>query len=194
MIYTKYTGLPFFLFAVVLLTTFPCFLQAQQLSVVEAKTEFHGRTTVERFTGITHLAEGGLNLETGAFSFKIGLNKLDTGNSRRDNNMHKDYLETDRYPYALFEGKLSDFDAENFRNPSSNEEIRVTATGSFTLKEITRDKQIEGSLMYDGTEGNWVVLSNFDILLTDFEISRPRFLFIRMDDSVNLDVRFVITE
>ncbi|MCH8558005.1 MAG: YceI family protein [Balneolia bacterium] len=164
-------------------------LFGQQLEVDSGEVTFFGSTQIENFSGVTEDVTGSLNLETGEFNFKVDLRSLDTGNSRRDRNMHEDYLETDEYPYAEFTGSLAsipDFD--------NGEEHEVKAQGTFLLKEISRDIEVTGSLTYDGNEGFWRIKAGFTTLLSDYDISRPRVLIVRMRDEVELDVNLVLRQ
>lgn len=189
MIYTFYHKLALSLFTLLLSLTFCPELFGQKLEVESGEVTFHGSTQIENFSGVTEGVTGSLNLETGEFSFKVDLRSLDTGNSRRDRNMHEDYLETDEYPYAEFEGTLTtipDFD--------DGEEHEVTAQGTFVLKEKNRDIEVTGSLIYDEGEGVWRIKAAFKTLLSDYDISRPRVLIVRMRDEVELDVNLVLKQ
>ncbi len=158
---------------------------AQKLEVESGEALFHGRTPVERFTGKTGDVTGKLDLETGEFRFEVGLRVLDTGNRRRDANMHEDYLKTAEYPYAVFEGKL-----EQKPDPDKSGKQEVKAKGTFTLKEVEREMEVTGTLERNGDENEWTAEAEFKTLLTDHDISRPRFLMIRMNDEVRVEVSF----
>lgn len=189
MIYTFYHKLALSLFTLLLSLTFCPELFGQKLEVDSGEITFYGSTQIENFSGVTEGVTGSLDLETGEFSFRVDLRSLDTGNSRRDRNMHEDYLETDEYPYAEFEGTLTtipDFD--------DGEEHEVTAQGTFVLKEKNRDIEVTGSLIYDEGEGVWRIKAGFKTLLSDYDISRPRVLIVRMRDEVELEVDLVLKQ
>ncbi len=162
---------------------------AQKAEVVSGQAVFNGSTPVERFSGLTESISGTLDFSTGEFSFTVDLRPLDTGNSRRDRNMHEDYLQTETYPYASYKGNI-----ESIPDPDLIDEQEVVSEGTFTLKETEREKTVTGALRYDEDEQAWVITAVFEVLLTDFDISRPRFLFIRMRDEVELEVRLLLEE
>jgi polyisoprenoid-binding protein YceI len=162
---------------------------AQKLGVKSGEVKFHGSTPVENFTGRTTEVAGSLDPETGDFRFVVDLRTLDTGNSRRDRNMHDDYLKTDEYPEAVYEGRL-----ETLPDPGTGGEQEIRAKGTFSLKEREKELEITVMLRYDEDEQEWTARAEFKTLLSDYSISRPRFLMIRMRDEVTVETELRLAE
>lgn len=154
--------------------------------LANARVMFHSGTQIENFSGETDKAEGSLNTQTGRFEFRVDMASVETGNGRRDRNMREDYMETDTYPYVSYEGNIDNI-------PSPEEATtgqRVRSTGRFTLKDQTRDVEIDGTMRYRPETGTWLIEARFYILLSDYNIERPRFLFIRMQDEQEVELSF----
>lgn len=151
---------------------------------------FHSGTQIENFTGETTQVEGQLHTGTGSFSFRVDMASVSTGNNRRDRNMREDYMETEQYPYVSYEGEIQDMpNPEAATSPQT-----VRSTGRFTIKDQTREVEIDGQLRYDPEAGTWHVEARFYIMLSDYGISRPRWLFIRMQDEQEIELSFELNE
>ncbi len=149
--------------------------------VAAGEVRFRGTTQIETFYGETSEIRGFVNPETGEFKFTVNMASLTTGNSRRDRNMHSDYLKTEEWPQSVFSGVIQDIhlleeDAEN----------NVKATGEFTIRDVTREVEIEGEIQR--SRGEWNLSATFTLLHSDFSISRARFLFVRVRDEVEVTV------
>lgn len=160
--------------------------EASLFELYSGKVMFHSGTQIESFTGETTKVEGTLDAETGQFEFRVDMASVDTGNSRRDRNMREDYMETDTYPYVTYEGKVQQLpDPEEATEPQP-----VTSTGTFTIKDQTREVEIDGMMRYDKDAEAWHIEAGFEILLSDYNISRPRFLLIRMQEDQEIELSF----
>lgn len=156
--------------------------------VDSAEVFFHSGTQIQSFSGETNQAEGHLNTETGIYEFRVDMASVTTGNNRRDRHMREDYMETNSYPYVEYEGELSSIPEPE--QATSGQQVR--STGRFTIKDQTRDVEIDGSLRYDSETNRWHVQARFSVLLSDYEISRPSWLFLRMQDEQEIELSFVL--
>ena len=99
----------------------------------------------------------------------------------RDNLMHREYLESDRYPTATFALDLVDK-----LNPgvfTNFEPLEMTATGNFTLHGITKPVQVQATLIYmeegprtqaRGAGSLMNITARWTFKLSDFGIKLPR--------------------
>jgi len=156
---------------------------AQTYMATDGYVEFISTAPLLEFKGTSDNLAGLIHLETGEVDFFVDLASLDTGNRRRDRDMRQVYLETDKYPFAEFGGTLtSDFD------PEMEGEQTATVTGSFTMREISRDMTVSGTL--EATDEGIRVRAGWEILLDDFDIDRPSILFYELSDvqTINIDI------
>jgi len=156
---------------------------SQTFVATDGYVAFISTAPLLEFKGTSNNLAGLINLETGEVDFYVDLASLDTGNRRRDRDMRQIYLETDKYPFADFKGRLtSDFD------PGSEDEQPATVEGDFTMREITRKMSVSGTIQV--TDEGVRVRAGWEILLKDFDIDRPSVLFYELSDvqTINIDI------
>lgn len=157
--------------------------RAQVFMNTEGYVEFISTAPLLEFKGTSTNLAGLINFETGEVDFFIDLATLDTGNRRRDRDMRQVYLETDKFPFAEFSGIL---------NTDVNLEIageqEVSVTGDFKMREISKEMTISGTI--EVVDDNIRVKANWQILLDDFNIDRPRVVFYELSEvqTINIDI------
>jgi polyisoprenoid-binding protein YceI len=154
----------------------------------EGKTNevvFESKAPVESFRGSTRAIQGWIDLDPEALGDSIGvelsvdLASLDTGIDLRNQHMRENHLHTDRYPHAVFRG------ARLVDPPSSlvpGEAVTVVAMGRLELHGVTRELTTAVRLTVDPETGAILVQAEFVVYLAEFEIPRPRMLFMKLDE------------
>lgn len=157
---------------------------AQQYSADEGRVEFISRAPLLEFSGISNHLAGLVDLDQKMVDFYVDLNTLETGIRRRDRDMRNSYLETGKYPFAEFTGKLiSEFD------PKLTEVQNVTAEGIFSLHGVERQIRVDGTL--EPTGNDLELNAEWTVLLEDYNIDRPRVLFYELSEEqiVKISIR-----
>lgn len=142
--------------------------------------EFESSVPLHSFTGTSEHLVGKITLQDSTVDFYLDLTTLDTGNDKRDKDM-RETLETDKYPFAEFFGKLT----SGF-NPDSTGEQKVTVRGEFTIHNITRDVSITGTLQRK-PEGI-IVEADWTLNMTDYNIKPPGILFYRVEENIDIHI------
>lgn len=163
--------------------------RSQSFQADDGYVEFVSTAPLLEFKGVSENLTGLIDLETLMVDFYIDLNTLDTGIRRRDRDMRNSYLETDKYPFAEFSGKLlSELD------PNISEAQEVRALGKFKIHGVEREIEVIGTLT---PKGNSLQLdASWTILLEDYNIDRPGVLFYQLaeEQTVNISILLVRTE
>lgn len=161
---------------------------AQSFMANDGYVEFVSTAPLLEFKGVSENLTGLIDLETMMIDFYVDLNTLETGIRRRDRDMRSSYLETDKFPFAEFSGKLmSEFD------PNLTAEQEVKATGTFRIHGVKKEIDVVGTLTPNGNalqlNASWVVL------LEDYNIARPKVLFYELaeEQTVNISIQLVRT-
>lgn len=145
--------------------------------------EFQGRT--ERIDGYLIMDGDGVRVvrEPGGTEFylEVDLASLDTGIGLRDRHMREDYLETERWPYATFDGEVGDIRAEG-------EGFRATLHGTFAVHGVEAERTIQCDVDPDGS--GWEVACGFPVRLPDHDIEIPKVMFLKLAEEVQVDLRF----
>jgi len=173
-------------------------LRAQELDVdsaAERVIRFTSRTQVDDFEGVTDRVDGYVLLDGTPLSastggddtklyFEVDLASLDTGIGLRNRHMRDNYLEVEKYPYASFEGKITSVEA----SPGGGG--RVTASGTFTVHGVSREREIACDVTPSG-EG-YHTRCAFTVLLSDHDIEIPKVMFLKLANEIQVDVAFTV--
>jgi len=121
---------------------------------------------------------------------RVDLRTLKTGIDMRDEHMRENHLETDEFPYAWFE--LTDVNGL----PDSlvlNEPYSLSGRGYFYLHGVKRPIDVDLTLTNGGTAETpeLKVSAKFSLFLDDFEVERPRALFLKLAERIDLEVDFL---
>lgn len=168
-----------------ILCLYPSLVEAQAFKTESGHAEFQSEVPLHTFTGISDHLVGLINLSDSTVDFYIDMNTFDTGISKRDRDM-KRTLETDKYPFAEFYGKLtSDFDT------NSSAPQKATVRGEFSIHGVTRQVEITGTLQKTG-EGLKVTAS-WTLNIKDYNIEPPGILFYRVDENQDIKIEATLT-
>ena len=173
--------------SIFILTSFLFFLGwsfafSQEWEIRDGSVIFQASTQIERFDGTTSAVLGNLSPD-GSFRFEVMLDSIQTGNSTRDRKMREDHFRTHLHPKAIFTGQIVDMpeiESSSFHN--------VIARGVFSLHGVEQEMDIPGVLHVSDQELR--IEASFQTRLSDFDISTPRFLFVRVRDAINVIVAF----
>lgn len=156
--------LVFFLFA-------PLFSFSQEYLTKTGSVVFVSKAPLNEFEGKSKVLNGLIDLEKNILDFYIDLNTLDTGIGLRNKHMRENYLETEKYPFAEFTGKMDHIPALE-----TGKSLPVKAKGKFKIHGVEREITVQGTL----TQKNDMSLdlqSEFVILLEDYKIEIPKLVF-----------------
>jgi len=130
-------------------------------------------------------------------NFTVDLISLKTGIDLRDEHMRDNHLETNKYPEASFE--LENIISSSDSNLLENKTSLLTLEGDFSIHGVTKKISAQAMVAYvienEDTQkrlpGDLLhVEVQFEIFLADFNIKRPQFLFLKLDEKivVNVDI------
>ena len=153
----------------------------------DSKVAFVSKAPVESFEGKTNKLSGRVTVDPAAVGdsvrvhFEVDMASLDTGIAKRNQHMRQNHLETGRYPTATFDGV-------SVRGPAGAKleggaPVTLDVEGTFTLHGVSRRLRISVETVYDAKAGRIAFKTAFPVGLTDYEISRPEFLFLKLADT-----------
>jgi polyisoprenoid-binding protein YceI len=151
---------------------------AQAYQTQTGKAVFLSDAPLRSFEGVSEKLHGLVDLEQNLLDFYLDLNTLKTGISLRDKHMRDNYLETKKYPFAEFTGKIKESLTE--RSLPEGQAVKVTATGTFKIHGVARTIDVPGTLT---RKGNTLLLqASFKVLLTDHQIEKPSLVGFELAD------------
>jgi polyisoprenoid-binding protein YceI len=92
------------------------------------------------------------------------------------------YMESEKFPKATFQGKLTGFDLTK----SGSQEVR--AQGKLTIHGVTRDIDVPGTIEVAGKK--ITMKSKFMVKVADYDITIPQLLFQNIAEQVEVTVDF----
>ena len=166
----------------------------------ENRVRFVSDAPLEDFEGITTLIDGfvflagdGLagatDLAASEFHFEVDLASLDTGLGLRNRHMRENYLETDRFPFASFSGRVLEL------SDGKEGVLLAKAGGVLTIHGVSRTREIDcriGSARLPGEAGvqkGLRVDCAFPVALPDHDVPIPKLMFMKINEIVELDIR-----
>lgn len=135
--------------------------------------------------------------ETAMARFEVDLASVKTGIGLRDRHMRQQYLETDKYPKAVFE--LAGIKTTGETSLIGNQPIDMILEGDFTVHGVSKKVEVSVTATYmKETEetkarlpGDLLhIIGTFDVYLSDHNIKRPQFVFLKLDDRQKIDLDF----
>jgi len=142
---------------------------------------FAGDVVHKTAVGKTPAVSGTLTIagnKVTAVRVSADLRQLTSDQSRRDNYIHANGIESDRFPTARFTLTRPITLSEPLRKGAIQ---KATATGSLTLHGVTRTVQVPLEARWNGPTVE-VDASGIPVLLADYEIDPPDTGIVKVDD------------
>jgi polyisoprenoid-binding protein YceI len=177
----------------ILLAAFVIPVTAQPATVQETAFQLDPAQTSVKFTlsdvlhtvhGAFQLKSGGLRLEpaTGKISGEIVVDAKsgESGSGMRDRKMHKEVLESERYPEIVFHPDKIE-GAVATQGKSS-----VKVHGMFSIHGVDREITVPAEV--EMSADHWTAAVHFTIPYAKWGMKNPSTLFLRVNDSVEIDL------
>lgn len=151
-----------------------CVGQTYTFDRAEVKFRAISKTPISdfEFIGSGNGLSGTLNMTSGRFDFNFNLWTLKTGIRLRDDHMHEIYLETEKFPNAVFSGNVTQLKKDV-----------LVAEGTFTIHGVKRPMTIRGFI-----ENN-TLIAKWPIRITDFNIEVPtQFIISKLKETLYMSV------
>lgn len=151
-------------------------IRAQVFKTETGTVEFLSKASLNEFTGESASLNGLVDLEKNLLDFFVDLNTVDTGIGLRDRHMRENYLETKKYPFAEFTGKI-----ESLPVLTKGQSRDVTAKGKFKIHGVEREITVPGKLTMV-SENELKLEAQFKVLLSDYKIDIPTVVFYELSE------------
>lgn len=165
----------------------PTVTRAQEITLLLGPAQ----TATFTLNATLHVVHGTFRLKRGEVHFDRGSAKIsgevvfdatsgNTGNDSRDRKMHKDVLESGLYPEITFRpDKIEGSVAMTGSSP-------VQVHGLFGIHGKEHEMTIPVQITLDSDK--WTVDAHFQVPYAQWGMKKPSLLFIRVDDSVDVDL------
>jgi polyisoprenoid-binding protein YceI len=121
------------------------------------------------------------NAATGELDFSVNISSFRFEKAFMQQHFNSDYMESDKYPKAIFKGKLLEH-----VDLAKDGTYHVNAAGEFTVHGVSRGRTIPGIL----TIKNGIVSmsSEFTVNCADHHVDIPQILFYHIAESIKITV------
>lgn len=150
---------------------------AQIFLTQSGNVNFLSKAPLSEFNGESDKLNGLIDLRGNVLDFYVDLNTVETGIGLRDKHMRDNYLQTEKYPFAEFTGKMSSIPTLYPGTKTS-----VSAVGKFKIHGVEREIEVKGSL-FKKPNGDLELEAVFNVLLSDYEIPLPKLVFYELSEN-----------
>ena len=162
-------------------------LEAQKMGIKSSTISFFSDGLLEDIAAVNTASQAILNLEDGAFFLRIPITSFEFPNQLMQEHFNENYLESDKFPTAMFKGKLNrKFELGKIENTI------FEAQGELMIHGISQERTIVFDIS-DEKKGI-MVQGKFDVALEDHDIEIPSLLFQKIAEIVAVDIEIHLTE
>jgi hypothetical protein len=156
--------------------------------VSQAKVKFTSDAKLELIEAETTQAQGVINNDDNTFAFRVPMNTFKGFNSSMQRtHFNTNYLETERYPFTIFEGKIiEDVDLSKPGN------YMVRGKGKFTCHGEVQERIIKCKVQ--SQNGKIIITSDFSVFLEDHNIEIPTVVYQKIAEEITVDLSFVLNK
>jgi hypothetical protein len=176
----------------ILLFTIGCFLNGNSQNIYmdkAGKVSFFSKASLENIEAHNEQALGIIELDKGRVGISILIKGFRFEKSLMEEHFNENYLESDKYPKAVFNGKIIDYETLNFFDPKG---IEATVAGNITLHGVT--KPLHSKVLFK-PEGNMLKCSvQFKLKPEDFNIKIPNLVINNIAKEIDVTAVFSITK
>jgi polyisoprenoid-binding protein YceI len=164
----------------IVLLFLPCSLLAQKFTVDQSKVTFFSDATLEDIYAENTKTTSLYNLTTQEIVFSIPVKEFAFDRSLMREHFNEKYLESEKYPKSVFQGKIERFD------PALTGPQEVVAKGKLTIHGVTKDIEVPGTIEKAGDQLS--MKAKFNVKLEDYNVERPQLLWQKIAEEVEVAV------
>jgi len=106
-----------------------------------------------------------------------------------EEHFNENYMESDKYPKAIFKGAVADISKVNFTKDGS---YPVAVSGDLTIHGVTNKVSVPGTITVKG--GVASAAASFAVRPADYKISIPKLVKDNIAESINITVNCNFTQ
>ncbi len=161
---------------------------AQSLYKGNGNVSFISDAPLETVKAHSTKLDGIMDLNKKTFAFTIDVNSFEGFNSPlQKEHFNEHYLETKKFPKSMFTGNII-----SELNCSENCDQMIICKGKFTIHGITKIETI--SIHLKKTNQKIDIQSNFEILLSDYNIKIPKIVQAKIATDIQLKVQIQLNQ
>jgi polyisoprenoid-binding protein YceI len=168
---------------IILAVTFTSQAFCQKYTIEKSDVGFFSDAAIEDIKADNKKVSGIFNTATGEIVFSIPINEFQFEKSLMQEHFNEKYMESDKFPKATFQGKVSGFNA----NASGTNSAK--ANGKLTIHGVTNEVEIPGTI--EKKDNKLVLKTKFMVKLVDYKITIPQLLWQNIAEQVEVTGEFI---
>lgn len=164
-------------------------VSAQKVYTKNGSVSFFSKASVENISAENNQVMSVLTMATGDIQFSVFINAFHFKKSLMEEHFNENYMESDKYPKAIFKGKINDLSKVNFTKDGN---YTVEVTGDLTMHGVTNQVTTQGLISV--RSGVATASSDFKIKLADYKISIPKIVKDNISEIVDVKISCVYNQ
>lgn len=156
-------------------------VHSQELRSETGYVRFFSSAIIEDISAENKKASAIFDLASGEAVFLIPITGFEFRKSLMKEHFNENYLESDNYPEAFFQGKISGYDLETAKS-------NAIAEGDMTIHGVKKHVKIPGTITQ--LNGKIRMEAVFTVVLKDYKVDIPRLMFQNIAEEVEVTVKF----
>jgi hypothetical protein len=165
------------------LTSIVLSANAQKFLTKNGYISFYSHTPLEEIKAENNQVVGVLDTSTGEMVFQALIKSFHFERALMEEHFNENYMESDKFPKALFKGKITNLSAVDFSKPGTYE---VTVEGDLTIHDVTNKLSTKGTM--EVVSGGINANAKFKLVPEDFKISIPSVVRDKIDKNMEVTV------
>jgi len=151
--------------------------------------KFYSETPIETIEAHNRQVNSALDVSTGDFVFKVLMKSFEFEKALMQEHFNENYVESDKFPNAMFKGKVTNLDAIDFRKPG---EYNAVVEGTLSIHGVDREISEAGTF----TVAQGIVKGNckFIVKPADYEIKIPNTVINNIAEDIEVTVNVSLEE
>ena len=158
-------------------------LTAQKVYTKNGNISFFSKTSLENISADNNQVTAILNQQTGELQFSVLIKAFHFKKALMEEHFNENYMESDKYPKAIFKGTIADMSKVNFAKDGS---YPVSVTGDLSIHGVSNKVTVPGSITVKS--GIPSSTSSFSIRPADYRISIPKLVKDNIAETINITV------
>ena len=155
---------------------------AQKYKSSSSSIHFFSNAPVEDIEATNLDGQSAIDLATGEIVFSIPIKSFTFEKSLMQEHFNENYMESDKYPKAIFKGEIMNFDLSN------NELQKANAKGIINIHGVEQEISVEGQIKI--SDDSMELKAKFSIKLEDYKIKIPKVVFYNIAEIVDVTISF----
>jgi len=159
-------------------------MYAQIYMAKSGEISFFSKASLEDIDAKNSNARPAMDTKSGKITVRASMKAFKFKSGLMEEHFNENYVESEKYPHAIFEGKIKDNDKIDY---TKDGDYNVVCDGKMTLHGETKDVSAPGKL---SIKGNKILIdSKFKLKLADYKIEIPAQRLANIAETVEVTVK-----